>query len=120
MAEERVDPDNSKTVVKKQRQAEEAGVRIRELGLGEEVPADLREKWDRRIEDWKASRKGTQVHLTEVRPWIDLEHRRFVWAETKEGEVAGLVILHQLSPSMVSRSSSLSTFPARQAEPLSS
>ncbi len=98
VAEERVGPESTQTVMKKRRQAEEAGIRIHELGLGEEVPMDLRKKCDKRIEDWKASRQGTQVHITEVRPWIDLEHRRFVWAETADGDVAALVVLHQLSP----------------------
>ncbi|KAH8885463.1 aspartyl-tRNA synthetase [Thozetella sp. PMI_491] len=98
VAEERVATDSAKKIEKKQRQAQEAGVQIREVGLGEPVPEDIRAKCDKRIEDWKASRKGTQVHITEVRPWIDLPHRRFLWAETKEGEIAGLIILHQLSP----------------------
>jgi aspartyl-tRNA synthetase len=38
------------------------------------------------------------VHITEVRPWVDMEHRRYLWAETKEGDIAALCVLHRLSP----------------------
>jgi len=99
VAEERVPVDEAKSVAKKQRQAEDAGVTIHELPLNAPVPDDLRERCDKRIEDWKANRKGTkQVHITEVRPWVDMEHRRYLWAETKEGEIAALCVLHKLSP----------------------
>lgn len=99
VAEERVSVDEAKSVAKKQRQAEDAGVTIHELPLNAPVPDDLRERCDKRIEDWKANRKGTkQVHITEVRPWVDMEHRRYLWAETKEGEIAALCVLHKLSP----------------------
>ena len=98
VAEERVPVDNAKKVAKKERQAQDAGVTIHELPIGQVMADDLRRRIDKRIEDWKANRKGTQVHITEVRPWIDMEHRRYLWAETKEGEIAALCILHKLSP----------------------
>ncbi|KAK3693156.1 hypothetical protein B0T22DRAFT_34442 [Podospora appendiculata] len=98
VAEERVPVDSAKKVAKKERQAQDAGVSIHELPLNEPVPDELRQKCDKRIEDWKANRKGTQVHITEVRPWVDMEHRRYLWAETKDGEIAALCIMHKLSP----------------------
>lgn len=103
VAEERVkiNDDEAKkqsNIKKKQRQAEEAGVTVHVLDRGEPVPDELRERCDQRIEEWKANRAGKQVHITEVRPWIDLPHRRFVWAEHREGKVAALVVLHDLAP----------------------
>jgi len=98
VAEERIMTDSAKKVTKKERQAEEAGVTIHELPHDEPIPQDFMDRCDKRIADWKANRKGRQVHLTEVRPWIDTEHRRYLWAETKEGEIAAMCILHKLSP----------------------
>ncbi|CAI4214046.1 unnamed protein product [Parascedosporium putredinis] len=97
VAEDRLEVDNMKKVAKKERQAEEAGVRIFETNLGEPVPEDLREKVDKRVEEWKANRTGKQVHITEVKPWQDVDHRKYVWAEDKEGNVVALVILHRLA-----------------------
>ncbi|KAI1137793.1 aspartyl-tRNA synthetase [Hypoxylon sp. FL0543] len=99
VAEERVDVDNANRVVKKERQAQKAEVKIHETALGQPVPDDVRERCDKRIADWKESRKGRkQVHITEVRPWVSMAHRRYLWAEDKNGEIVGLVILHRLSP----------------------
>ncbi|KAH9904012.1 hypothetical protein F4778DRAFT_77058 [Xylariomycetidae sp. FL2044] len=99
VAEERVDVNNAGNVTKKERQAKNADVKIHEMGLGEGVPEEIRQKIDKRIEDWKEGRKGKkQVHITEVRPWISIPHRRYLWAEDKNGEIVGLVILHRLSP----------------------
>ncbi|KAL2015343.1 hypothetical protein VTK56DRAFT_5787 [Thermocarpiscus australiensis] len=99
VAEERVPIDSARKVSKKERQAEDAGVTIHELPPDQAVPDGFRERCDKRIADWKANRKGSkQVHITEVRPWVDMEHRRYLWAETKEGEIAALCVLHRLSP----------------------
>ncbi len=99
VAEERVSIDTAKKVAKKERQAEDAGVIINEPPLDQPVSQELRDRCDAKIEEWKANRKGSkQVHITEVRPWVDMEHRRYLWAETKEGEVAALCVLHRLSP----------------------
>ncbi|KAK3315909.1 hypothetical protein B0H66DRAFT_479898 [Apodospora peruviana] len=99
VAEERVPVDEAKKVAKKERQAEDAGVTIHEFAIDQLPSEEFRQRCDKRIEDWKNNRKGKkQVHLTEVRPWIDMEHRRYLWAETKEGEIAALCILHKLSP----------------------
>ncbi|KAI1482328.1 aspartyl-tRNA synthetase [Daldinia eschscholtzii] len=99
VAEERVDIENAGRVVKKERQAQKAEIKIHETALGQPVPDEVRQKCDKRIADWKESRKGRkQVHITEVQPWISMAHRRYVWAEDKTGEIVGLVILHRLSP----------------------
>ncbi|OTA99772.1 hypothetical protein M426DRAFT_16090 [Hypoxylon sp. CI-4A] len=99
VAEERVDVENAGRTVKKERQAKNADIKIHETALGQPVPDEVREKCDKRIADWKESRKGRkQVHITEVQPWISMPHRRYLWAEDKTGEIVGLVILHRLSP----------------------
>ena len=99
MAEERVPIESAKKVAKKERQAEDAGVTIHEQPIDTPIPQELRDRCDKRIADWKANRKGCkQVHITDVRPWVDMEHRRYLWAETKEGEIAAMCILHRLSP----------------------
>ncbi|KAI1397529.1 aspartyl-tRNA synthetase [Hypoxylon fuscum] len=99
VAEERVDTNSVNGVAKKERQAKKAEVKIHETQLGEPVPDDVKEKCDKRIADWKEGRKGKkQVHITEVQPWIAMAHRRYLWAEDKNGEIVGLVILHRLSP----------------------
>ncbi|KAI1331448.1 aspartyl-tRNA synthetase [Xylariaceae sp. FL0255] len=99
VAEERVNTANAAQVAKKERQAKNAEIKIHSTVLGEPVPEDVKAKIDKRIEDWKESRKGRkQMHITEVRPWISHAHRRFLWAEDKNGEITGLIILHRLSP----------------------
>ena len=99
VAEERVPIEAAKKVGKKERQAEDAGVTIHEQPVDQPVPQELRDRCDKKIEEWKANRKGSkQVHITEVRPWVDMEHRRYLWAETKEGEIAAMCVLHRLSP----------------------
>ncbi|KAI1172774.1 aspartyl-tRNA synthetase [Nemania sp. FL0916] len=99
VAEERVDTQNAAAVAKKERQAKNADIKIHSTALGEPVPDDVRAKCDKRIEDWKNNRKGKkQVHITDVQPWISMRHRRYLWAENKDGEIVGLVILHRLSP----------------------
>ncbi|KAM7185773.1 putative aspartyl-tRNA synthetase [Naviculisporaceae sp. PSN 640] len=98
VAEERVPVDEAKKVAKKERQAQEAGVTIHEVPIGENPSEEFMKRVDKRIEDWKANRKGRQVHITEIRPWIDMEHRRYLWAEDKDGEIAAFIILHKLSP----------------------
>ncbi|KAI0432806.1 hypothetical protein F5Y09DRAFT_300951 [Xylaria sp. FL1042] len=99
VAEERVDTHNAAQVAKKERQAKNADIKIHSTGLGEPVPDSVRAKCDKRIQDWKDNRKGKkQVHITDVQPWISMRHRRYLWAEDKQGEITGLVILHRLSP----------------------
>ncbi|KAK9436819.1 Aspartate--tRNA ligase, cytoplasmic [Metarhizium brunneum] len=77
----------------KARRVEREGVKIHEV----KPDADFIRRADEAIVNWKANRKGKQVHLTEVRPWIDMEHRRYYAAE-KDGKVLAMVVLAKLSP----------------------
>ncbi|KAF4978881.1 hypothetical protein FZEAL_4811 [Fusarium zealandicum] len=96
--EQRVDADKHNAsqvagLASKARRVEREGVKIHEVKADE----DFIRRCDPAIEEWKASRKGKQVHLTEVRPWIDQEHRRYFVAE-KDGKVHSLVVLAKLAP----------------------
>ncbi|KAM6513772.1 aspartate--tRNA ligase dps1 [Fusarium falciforme] len=96
--EQRVDADKHNAsqvsgLPAKARRVEREGVKIQEVKADE----DFIRRADPAIEQWKASRKGKQVHLTEVRPWVDQEHRRYFAAE-KDGKVMSLVVLAKLAP----------------------
>ncbi|KAK8090685.1 hypothetical protein PG994_000190 [Apiospora phragmitis] len=96
--EQRVDsnkhhqPENYKQNL---RRVEREGIDIDEV----KVDDAFMKRADKAIEAWKAARseKGKQVHLTEIRPWVDQEHRRYFTAE-KDGEVLCMVVLAQLAP----------------------
>lgn len=77
----------------KARRVEREGIKIHEVKADDDFIA----RTNPAIEAWKGSRKGKQVHLTEVRPWVDPEHRRYFAAE-KDGKVLSLVVLHRLAP----------------------
>jgi ergosteryl-3beta-O-L-aspartate synthase len=100
VAEERVDTVEGirKDTARKIRQAHSAGLRIRDMPLGAEVPDDLRKRVDECVKGWEASRTGPQVHITSVRPWDDVAHRQYLWAEDSQGKITAIVVLHQLSP----------------------
>lgn len=92
--EQRVDSDKARpNAGAKARRVEREGVKIHEV----KADADFIARADPAIEEWKSSRKGKQVHLTEVRPWVDPDHRRYFAAE-KDGKVLAMVVLHQLAP----------------------
>ncbi|KAH9917900.1 aspartyl-tRNA synthetase cytoplasmic [Epithele typhae] len=101
VAEERLNPteidpaENDKTVRRKIHRAEREGVKVVEVG---EMDNHTREMIERRCEDWVANRKGTQIHLTGVRPFDDIQHRRYFYATDKEGVPCALVVLAQLAP----------------------
>ncbi|KAJ9631671.1 aspartate--tRNA ligase dps1 [Taxawa tesnikishii (nom. ined.)] len=102
-AEQRLDPGNNPAqhdhdIQRKIRHAEKEGVKIHDIPIGEPVSDDVRQKIDKRVKDWLANRKGKQVHLTDVHPWQDMEHRQYHYSVDKEGTICGLVILAQLSP----------------------
>ncbi|SMQ46332.1 unnamed protein product [Zymoseptoria tritici ST99CH_3D7] len=102
-AEQRLDPTNNPAaqdpeIQRKVRHAEKEGVKAHDILLGNSVPDDVKQKVDKRVEDWLKNRKGKQVHLTDVHPWQDVEHRQYHYTTTKDGEICGLVILAQLSP----------------------
>jgi aspartyl-tRNA synthetase len=103
IAEERVDPSRNQAasdgeIARKIRRAENEGIKIVEMKYGEMVPDDVREKIDARIQDWLANRKGTQVHLSEIHPWRDSEHRWYFYAVDKSGTICAFVALAMLSP----------------------
>jgi len=92
--EQRVDSDKHRSNAgPKARRVEREGVKIHEV----KPDQDFISRADPAIEQWKGARKGKQVHLTEVRPWVDPDHRRYFAAE-KDGKVLAMVVLHQLAP----------------------
>ncbi|KAJ9227413.1 hypothetical protein DTO271D3_1423 [Paecilomyces variotii] len=103
IAEERVDPARNLAasdgeISRKIRHAENEGVKITTLPQGEMVSEEIRKKIDKRIQDWLANRKGTQIHLSEIQPWRDSEHRWYFYATDKEGNICSFVALVQLAP----------------------
>ncbi|PWY86870.1 aspartyl-tRNA synthetase, cytoplasmic [Aspergillus heteromorphus CBS 117.55] len=103
IAEERVNPARNMAasdgeIARKIRHAEGEGVKIVALSKGEMVSDEIREKIDKRIQDWLKSRKGTQVHLSEIHPWRDPEHRWYFYAVDKEGTICAFVALATLAP----------------------
>lgn len=103
VAEQRVDPSNNAAqhdsdIQRKIRHAEKEGIKIIDIPIGDPVPEDVRQKVDARVQDWLANRKGRQVHLTDIHPWKDMEHRQYHYAADKEGTIHALVVMAQLSP----------------------
>ncbi|KAF2013101.1 aspartyl-tRNA synthetase-like protein [Aaosphaeria arxii CBS 175.79] len=103
VAEQRVDPAhnpalNDSDVQRKIRHAEKEGVKIIDFPLGSPPSDEIRQKIDARVEDWLKNRKGRQVHLTNIRPWQDVEHRQYHIAQTADGTIVAFVAMAQLSP----------------------
>lgn len=104
IAEERTNPrDNpaakDKDLERKIRHAEKEGVKLNSVPHNEPVPEALQQQIDARVQDWKSNRKGQQVHLTEIRPWVDMSHRRYFYATSANGSIIhAICVLHQLSP----------------------
>ncbi|TFK49883.1 aspartyl-tRNA synthetase, cytoplasmic [Heliocybe sulcata] len=99
VAEERlnpseVHPEDDKNFRRKIHRAERDGVKITEV---EHFDDELKAAVEKRLEDWKANRKGEQVHLTGVRPFDDMEHRKYFVAHDKDGTVCAMVVLAQLA-----------------------
>lgn len=108
IAEERVDPSRNQAasdgeIARKIRHSESEGIKLVSMNQGEMVPDNIREKIDQRIQDWLSNRKGTQVHLSEIRPWRDHAHRWYFYAVDKEGNICAFVALATLSRPMVCR-----------------
>lgn len=91
VAEERVNPmevnpeAEDKTVRRKIHRAEREGVRIHEVAG--DPDEELRTQIEERCRDWEAHRKGTQIHLTGVRPFDDVKHRKYFYATDGHGKV---------------------------------
>ena len=99
-AEERVNPEkdraqSDKELARKVRHAEREGVRIQDYDS--EVPDNVRKEVDDRIQDWLSQRQGKQVHLSEITPWRDHEHRKYFIARDGEKKVCALVVLATLA-----------------------
>jgi len=103
-AEERIDPTahnpNNQTsrsnLAKKIKQATNAGVKAVECdGLPDKA---AREKIEAGMQAWKGSREGKQMHTTDLLPWDDAPHRRYLYAQDKSGKIVALVVLAQLAP----------------------
>ncbi|KAJ5214048.1 hypothetical protein N7449_001217 [Penicillium cf. viridicatum] len=103
IAEERVDPSRNQAasdgeIARKLRRAETEGIKLVSMNQGEMVPDDIRKKIDERVSEWLSNRKGTQVHLSQIRPWCDSEHRWYFYALDKNGVICAFVALAMLSP----------------------
>ena len=90
-AEERLDPTEvdpehkDKAMRRKFHRAEREGVKVHVISG---VPsAELQRRIEKRCQEWSADRKGTQIHLTSVPPFDDVEHRRYFYATDNNGEV---------------------------------
>jgi lysylphosphatidylglycerol synthetase-like protein (DUF2156 family) len=92
VAEERVNPmesdpaNDDKTVRRKIHRAERDGVKLHEVSG--EPDDDLKKQIEARCHDWAENRKGTQIHLTGVRPFDDMQHRKYFYATDKDGTVS--------------------------------
>ncbi|KAL9607992.1 MAG: hypothetical protein Q9167_007139 [Letrouitia subvulpina] len=102
LAEERASPAGIRNhvdheVARKVRHAEREGVKLVDLPPEQPVPDSIRQQCDERIRDWHAHRQGRQVHLTDLKPWRDMEHRRYFYAHDKDKRIQALVVLARLS-----------------------
>jgi len=94
VAEERFNPTevepekNDKTVRRKVHHAEREGVKI--IEVDGEVDKHIQALINKRLGDWESRRKGTQVHLTGLRPFDDSKHRKYFYAKDSNGTVSPL------------------------------
>ncbi|KAJ6028186.1 hypothetical protein N7540_003762 [Penicillium herquei] len=103
IAEERVDPSRNQAasdgeLARKLRRAETEGIKVTGYNQGELPEEEIRNKIDGRIKEWLSNRKGTQVHLSEIHPWCDSEHRWYFYAVDKNDNICAFVALAMLSP----------------------
>lgn len=100
-AEQRVDLERNahlqidKDVERKIRHAKNEGIEVTDYGNN--PPEDIKAKADERIKEWQASRKGEQVHLSDITPWVDQQHRQYFVAQDKNGTIHSMVVLAQLA-----------------------
>ncbi|KAK3178838.1 hypothetical protein OEA41_000975 [Lepraria neglecta] len=101
-AEERIDADKNEAekdhaVTRKVRHAEKEGVKLIDVEEGTPVPDDIKAQCDEMIQEWLAGRQGQQIYLSEITPWRDQAHRRYFYAQDKDGKTCALVVLAQLA-----------------------
>ena len=99
IAEERFNPTEvepektDKNVRRKVNRAEREGVKIVEVDG--EVDEHTQELIKKRLTDWESHRRGTQVHLTGLRPFDDPKHRKYFYATDAKGTVSLPFILER-------------------------
>ncbi|KAI0633761.1 aspartyl-tRNA synthetase cytoplasmic [Trametes polyzona] len=102
VAEERLNPtevdpaEHDKTVRRKIHRAEREGVKV--IEVGQEMDPQVKAQLEQRCQEWAANRRGTQIHLTGVRPFDDMKHRKYFYAIDKDGKPCAMVVLAQLAP----------------------
>jgi len=104
VAEERFNPTevepekNDKTIRRKVHRAERDGVKI--IEVDGEVDEHTQELINKRLADWVSHRKGTQIHLTGLRPFDDAKHRKYFYAKDSKGTVSFVTqIEHEIATS---------------------
>ena len=103
VADERVDPQKNPAitdsdVARKIRHAQSEGVKITDWPEGKPIPDDIKRRANARVQDWLANRKGTQIHLSKIDLFCDEAHRRYFYAEDKDGQICGIAVLAMLAP----------------------
>lgn len=103
VADERVDPQRNPAitepeVARKVRHAQSEGVKITDLPRGDPVPDTIKERANARVQDWLSNRKGNQIHLSTIDLFRDESHRRYFYAEDKDGRLCAIVVLVMLAP----------------------
>lgn len=86
-------------IVRKIQHAKREGVRVVEVSRREDVSDELKMKINQRIQEWRSQRRGTQVHLSQILPWVDRQHRWYFYAVDKNGVICAFVVLSVLAPS---------------------
>ncbi|MCO5549765.1 hypothetical protein L7F22_003238 [Adiantum nelumboides] len=86
------------TEAEKKARSHEKNLKVSHVPFEEAVSEEQKQETEKRIEEWKGKRKerGKQVHLTNVLPWQDEEHRSYFFVHEGTTLVA-MVILAQLS-----------------------
>lgn len=84
-----------KDVERKMRHAKNEGIEVTDYGS--KIPEETKEAVNRRIKDWQASRRGEQVHLSDITPFVDQAHRQYFIATDKDGRIHAMVVLAQLA-----------------------
>jgi hypothetical protein len=77
---------------RKIRHAKKEGVKVTEYGS--DIPEEIQQKCNNRINEWKDSREGQQVYLSEITPFTDSHHRQYLVADDHE-KLHSLVVLAQ-------------------------